>query len=1111
MALAKLDAARWRALANYLDHAFELAETERAAWLASLEREDPALAAELQTLLGEHGALVRSGFLEHGMLSLPGRFEERGPDSPEQRDQPRYALGEEHARGGMGRILRAEDIVLGRVVAIKELLHDDAQAEARFVRETRLTARLQHPSIVPVYDAGRWQTTGKLFYSMKLVGGKPLSEVAASGGSVRERLALVPNVIAITDAVAYAHGEGIIHRDLKPANVLLGAYGETLVVDWGLAKDLRAPEPAGSAAPISSEQSYDSGRDAMTAVGAVMGTPAFMPPEQARGLEVDERADVYAIGAILYFVLALAPPYSAKSPRQILEAVRAGPPPALAGLVPELPADLCAIVEKAMAREPERRYPTARELAEDLRRFVTGQMVTAREYSARQILAHWARRHRAIATLSAAFLLTALVGTTVFVVREQGLRRQAQASQLLAEGQSNALLLEHGRRELALGRPLRAITYLSAVYEREPSQRDVRYLVTQAARPLQAHAHGLRGHERDVVAVAFSPDGAQLATGSTDLSVRLWDALSGRAGKVLQGARSSVEDVAWSADGQLVASAEDVITVWDAHSGAIVKQLERPGFRLRFSQDGRWLAAGSMSGRLCVWSTRDWQPAFEGFPHHSRVSAIEFHPNGQRALTTSWDGSVLFWELPAWRPSERLEDHRAPVATAAFSADGRWLLTGDSDVTLHVRDASSGAILHTLRLPEGSRWMNAFFSPDARSIVTGTFDGVIRVWHAASGALLASIDAIPDGKLFDSALSPDGQSVATVGLSGGDLWRLDAVRGVRVIGGGSHEDRVVYPAALARDSRQILASIRADVGPLNRLMLWDAQSGAEVDAWDDLGSGYSLAASADLSRFVSAGADDRIAPRLWQTAGRRLVRQLDHGGKRIRSAAMSRDGALVATGSDEDSVRLWAGDTGAPVADPLPLGETPTALAFSPDGKRLAVASSSGRLRIRDLSQGQWSWDVKAHPTWINGVEYAGSGDWLVSAGRQDHVAKIWNAHDSELRATLTGHTDNLISASFSPDESLVATASVDNTARLWDARTGELLRSIHGPSYTARFNADGRELLTTGVRDYVALWDVTLDPRGPREIAELVARHSPWQLREGRLVLRAEASAEAR
>src|SRR5688572_29214115 len=200
-------------------------------------------------------------------------------------DPQRYRVIGEVGRGGLGRVSEARDVYLDRKVAVKELLDKDEPAQRRFVREALITARLQHPAIVPIYDAGHSEDKGP-FYAMKLVAGSSLAEKLADKKSFEERLAFLPSVIAVVDAMAYAHSEHIVHRDLKPHNVLVGNYGETVLIDWGLAKDLSAAE-SGPYRAASSAVGLTSTAETMD--GAVMGTPAFMPPEQAAGEDVDAR------------------------------------------------------------------------------------------------------------------------------------------------------------------------------------------------------------------------------------------------------------------------------------------------------------------------------------------------------------------------------------------------------------------------------------------------------------------------------------------------------------------------------------------------------------------------------------------------------------------------------------------------------------------------------------------------------------------------------------------------------------------------------------------------------------------------------------------------------
>ena len=318
----------------------------------------------------------------------------------------RYVLDKQIGTGGMGRVFSGRDLRLGRVVAIKMLRAQDASLARRFEREVRLAARLQHPGVVPVYDAGFWPS-GEPFLVMKLVLGQSLARVVKDADTREDRLGLLPQVIAAAEAIAYAHDQGIVHRDLKPSNILVGAFGETVVVDWGLAKDLRTKDVAdrdtGSITGLQPVRAGD------TAVGAVVGTPSYMSPEQAAGTPVDLRSDVYSLGAILYFVLSGTAPQPASTNASGRAPAATGKLIPLDILEPRLPSDLLAIVAKAIAIDLDRRYPSAFELAEDLKRFASGQLVAARRYSPALRASRFITRHPVAVGLACAAAAAGMV------------------------------------------------------------------------------------------------------------------------------------------------------------------------------------------------------------------------------------------------------------------------------------------------------------------------------------------------------------------------------------------------------------------------------------------------------------------------------------------------------------------------------------------------------------------------------------------------------------------------------------------------------------------------------------------------------------------------------
>lgn len=354
----------------------------------------------------------------------------------------RYELQGEVARGGMGAIIKIWDKELQRNLAMKLILGREADGSsgldvtpaklARFLEEAQITGQLDHPGIVPVHEIGI-DSQGQVYFTMKLVKGVDLREVldqvrdGRNGWSVTRALGVISKVC---EAMSYAHDKGVIHRDLKPGNVMVGKFGEVYVMDWGLArvvgrnetKDIRLKDSAFTASSIRTGRQKDrsSTPDSplLTMDGDVVGTPAYMAPEQAMGhvSEVGVRADVYAVGSMLYHLLSGEAPYVPRgarvSPHTVLMAVLNGPPKPILQLAPQTPAELIAICEKAMAREKENRYESMLELQADLQSFLEGRVVRAHETGAFAELKKWTTRNKgtAIAAASAVFLAISGLG-----------------------------------------------------------------------------------------------------------------------------------------------------------------------------------------------------------------------------------------------------------------------------------------------------------------------------------------------------------------------------------------------------------------------------------------------------------------------------------------------------------------------------------------------------------------------------------------------------------------------------------------------------------------------------------------------------------------------------
>ena len=285
---------------------------------------------------------------------------------PQLRSQ-RYVVNKFHARGGIGEVWLAHDAEIGRRVALKRLRKKREDYKERFLVEAQITGQLEHPGIVPVYDLGI-DEEGQAFYVMSFIKGRPLSEAIAAyhadqlaSAEVRdvEQVRLLEVFVKVCQAVAYAHHRGVIHRDLKPDNVMLGQYGEALVLDWGMAKVRNQPQQSPGVESV--QPTYASG-SSQTQAGTIMGSPAYMAPEMAdgRAADADERTDVYLLGATLYEILTGLAPRRGTNQSEVVELARTTPPTSPRRVKPDVPRALEAICVKAMSHTPGNRYAGSR-------------------------------------------------------------------------------------------------------------------------------------------------------------------------------------------------------------------------------------------------------------------------------------------------------------------------------------------------------------------------------------------------------------------------------------------------------------------------------------------------------------------------------------------------------------------------------------------------------------------------------------------------------------------------------------------------------------------------------------------------------------------------------
>jgi WD40 repeat protein len=1000
-----------------------------------------------------------------------------------------YAIVGELAKGGMGRVLEARDLRLGRQVAIKELLPKHRDAARRFEREARITARLQHPAIIHVYEAGVWPG-GEPFYAMPKVPGRSLDKVVAEKRTLVERLALVPNVIAVADALAYAHSENVIHRDLKPANVLVGEFGQTVVIDWGVAKDLGEPAPDAKASMALHVRSPSD----VTESGGVVGTPAYMPPEQARGEAVDQHADVYAIGALLYKVLSGVAPYIAHSSREVLELVKSEAAVPLDVREPGAPPELVAIVAKAMAREPRDRYATAGELAKDLQRFQTGQLVAAHRYTTRQLVWRFLRRYRLALAVGAIALAALVVGGTLSV-------RRILAEKSRTEAKRVALLEERGRTELLVDRAGPALRYLvEAAHDRVPDPA-LSFLLAEAMRPFQAKAIAPLHAGSGAVVLAVSPDGKRVATGTDALET--WDLATGamlRAGtgqgrvralafdpsgevlaagtskgivivwgpgpaqRQLAGHTGAILDIAFSSDGKRLAtaSADHTARVWDVATGELVAKStchEGPVTSARFSNDGRFLATGGEDDMACVWSVdaNTWISFLRG--HTGAVRSVRWSRDDLHVVTASDDGAAYVFDAALGKPVAEAKGHTKPLVAAELSPDGTRLLTASADHLAELWElpelvADSLVAARPVAKLDGhtDAIVAATFDADGKRVATAGLDGVARVWDASTGQPTVSFEhAGPVGVVAFA-----GNRLVTGDRNGyAHVWdvtssiagtREDLESTVHALAARDDGTRAAgtqdMTVTLWRDGKLLrldrhMAPVLAVALDGNTLVSGGAENEHAI-VWDvDRAAVRCQLAAHDKETRALASADGVVAIALpevlevWSASDCRLLGWRDDAAADLRAVSMHGD--LVVAGGKDGIVLRWRPVYGVWLPDAVQAFDARigaiTALALSPDGHALLVGGD-GVAKILEVETGRDLWTLDGPFGKVTAVAWL--DDARVVTASSEGIAKIWDAHKGKLLGVRGTPDHGASSLAVSGGGSILWIGDDDGGVRAW-------------------------------------------------------------------------------
>jgi eukaryotic-like serine/threonine-protein kinase len=1024
-----------------------------------------------------------------------------------------YRLREKIGEGGCGIVYLAEqEEPVRRIVALKviKLGMDTREVVARFEAERQALAMMDHPNIARVFDGGATDT-GRPYFVLELVRGIRITDFCDQHQvSTVERVKLF---IQVCHAIQHAHQKGIIHRDIKPSNILVCLHDDVpvpKVIDFGIAKAMSGP--------LTDKTLY-------TRFEQFMGTPAYMSPEQAgwSDLDIDTQSDIYALGVLLYELLAGRPPFD---PRQLADAgleemVRrirdeepVRPSTRLSRLQAEdltttaqrrgieplklislLRGDLDWIVMKCLEKNRRHRYETVSSLVQDIERHLAHEPVTACPPSTAYRMRKFARRNRMMVTAGAAVALALVLGLVVSAWQTSRARQAEDAAKRNAErafraqqtaeskGQESQerlvrLNLANAAQLMKESQAFAALPFLVEALRLEQSKTEQALQRRQLGMVLQ-HSPKLVQiwfHEAPVNCAAFSPDGRRVAvaTGAdrprfrkdTPGLAQMWDVVTGRpVGRPIRH-NGGIHELRFSPNGRWIAtaSADGTARLWDAATGGPIGAplFHRDGVRaLAFSRDGTRLATASSDFTARVWDVPSGMPVTDPLSHDYRVTSLDFTPGGQQLITVSPDGWLRVWDAKLGHEVFSSDAHLGFLGGVQCSPDGRRWVTISGDGTAQLWDAERGKVLATFQ--HEAAVLRASFSPDGQRIMTASADATARVWQVDTGMLLCSLRH--GGAVYDAEFSPDGLAVVTA--SGDHTARAwDARTGQPLTPSLRHQDKV-GGAIFSSDGHQVLT-----ISDDRTACLWElAVGGASLELRHRL-TVTSLSLSPDQLRLLTSSADGTA--QLWDLrTGQPVGPPLTHL-RALSQATFSPDGERLLTASFDGAARVWEAGTGKPVTPLLWHREGVTHAVFSPDGRWVATGSTDKTARVWDATTGNPITPFLAHNGEVQWVAFSPDGKRLVSACR-DGLGRVWDVMTGKELVRLTGHDDWMLRAAFGPNGRQILTASADMTARVWDAASGEPRILLLGHSWivsSAAFSTDGSRILTASYDGTARIWD---------------------------------------
>lgn len=978
-----------------------------------------------------------------------------------------FRLIKELGRGGMGIVWLAEqDRPVKRRVALKlvksELTSQDAIA--RFDVEKQALAMMDHPNIARVLDAGT-TADGRPYFVMELVDGIPITRYCDDNKlSVDERLKLF---VPVCKAVQHAHQKGIIHRDLKPSNVLVTVIdGQAVpkIIDFGLAK-------------VVEQNLLLTDKAMQTEFGKIVGTVQYMSPEQAElkgpnSEVIDTRTDVYSLGVILYELLTGSTPVDKETVGKlallkVLEIIREEDPPrpsnrlslssnevnsAVSDLRRLHPArlrqllrgELDCVVMKALEKDPNRRYPSANDFAQDLTNYLTGETVSARPPSTWYAVRKFSNRNRglvaALLAISAA-LLIGIVGTGYGLIRANEKTEEAKAekekTRLNEQRAIEAEELATAKAKLARDAEAAATFQLAvARYDgnRAAEARTLLHQVPQEYRDnFEWHYCNRRfqgsdvtcyGHSREVYEVAFTPDGKNVVSAGQGGTIRSWDATTGKQLDTLHGHTGQVFGLAVSPDGSLIASAgfDKTVRLWNAESGKIIH---------------------TMNG------------------HVGPIRGIAFSPAGDRIASASDDKTIKVWEVKTGKEIITMTSHTASVLGVAYSPDGLQIVsTSSGDKTIRIWDSRTGEQIKVVHHPYPEVRRIAF-SPDGTRLAAITY-GSYLLWDSQTWQLIAEVRA-HSRLVYCVAFSPDGTHIATAGAS--TEIKLWDTRTGNLIHTHSGHAKTVWGVAFSPDGSRIV-SASAD----RTVRIWNANGDNDLTLSGHSGFVHCVQFSSDGRQLASGS--EAVILRDAQTGD--LKFRLNGHTAKVNELSFSPNGTRLASASDDNTIRQWNTKTGEEIAVLKGHTNSVTGVGYSLDGNRLVSSSRDGTIKLWDAHSNMETATFKGHQGTVYAVAFSPDGSSVASAG-YDRTVKLWDVKSGSEIRTFTGHTALVRTVAFDQAGKRLVSGGYDSKIRVWDVASGQQIATAQasggGAVFGIAFTPNGLRFAAGGTNESVQLF----------------------------------------